>query len=224
MVMREKATVFGNPFIGIYGRTNDSLTLIGKTLPDKFERYLERFGTSVMRLTLGDSDLIGIYSAANNRGIVVSATATDEELAELRRIAGDGMAVERLESKFTAVGNNIATNDRGTIINPHLPADDIRRITDALDTEVERLTIAGYATVGAALLATGNGFVAHPGAAPAEISRISSILKVDGGVGTANGGVPFVPLAVIANRRSFIGGELTTGYELHRLAECLGQI
>lgn len=222
--MRERITIYGNSFIGLYGRTNDRYTLVGRTVPEKFEKYAGTFGTEIVRVSLGDSDLIGVFSAANNNGIVVSAVTTDEELAELKRLVGSGMAVGRLESKFTAVGNNIAVNDNGAIVNPRMPDGDIKIIADVLGVEVVKASVAGYATAGAALLAANAGFIAHPGASEEELGRISDILKVRGGIGTANGGVPFVPLAVIANRRGFLSGELTTGYELHRLAECLGHI
>lgn len=220
----KKITIFGNPFIGIYIRTTDKFTFIGKTLADNFERHLFELNTSIKRITLADSDLIGTYAIANNKGIIVSSMVTKEEIENLQTFVGSGVVVERLESKFTAVGNNIVTNDYGTIINPRLPPEDIKHIKDALDKEVEKVKHLDYLTVGATIIATNKGFVAHPNINPDQLQEISEILKVDGGVSTVNEGVPFVSLGAVANGTSFIVGETTTGYEIHRIAECLGQI
>lgn len=222
--MREKITVYGNPFIGIYARTNENFTLVGRTVSDKFIKYTGRLGTEAMSVTIGDSELVGIYSIANSKGILLSAVASDEELAHIKRIAGSNVNVERLDSKFTAIGNNIATNDHGTLVNPRIPDGDVRKIKDVLDTEAVKFSIGNFETVGSMVLATNNGFISHPGADEEKLKQIESVLKVKGGIGTANGGVPFVPLAVIANTKGFIVGETTTGYELHRISECLGQI
>ena len=52
----------------------------------------------------------------NNNGILVPSTASDEEIQILKQASG--LNVDRLNSKFTAIGNLISTNDNGALISP----------------------------------------------------------------------------------------------------------
>jgi len=214
-----KVSMFGNPFVGIFAKTNDKITLAGKTVSDKFIRSLEVLGTEVIRLSINDCYLIGLYSAINNKGMVFSQLASEIEVKDIK--ASDYNIVR---CKLTATGNNIVANDYGAIVNPDTEESEIKKIKDALDVEVVRSTIAGYKTVGAMVLVTNKGFIAHPKISASEIELLKSIFHVDGGVGTSNMGVPFPGISIIANKNGFIVGELTTGFETGRINDCLGFI
>jgi len=218
-------TVYGNPFIGIYAKTNDKIMLVGESVADRFFRYKDLMKVEIIKTTLCDSELIGIYCALNSNGIIVSKLTSEDEIKKLKEIGSEyGLVIEVLQSKFTAVGNNIVVNDYGAIVNMNLESEDIKKIKDTFNVEVDKFTIGGYQTVGAALLATNKGFIAHPFAKEEELEKIKSIMKTDGGIGTANGGVPFPSISMLANSYNFISGDKTTGYELHRINECLGFI
>lgn len=215
--------VYGNPFIGIYARLTDRFAIVGTTIPEKFIRGVEAIQAKAIKTTISDSDLTGLYCVANSNGIGLTPLASKEERAKLADLTG--MNVEILKTEFTAVGNNIVVNDNGALMNPRLYEHDlVRQIRDLLGVEAVSLAVAGYNTVGAMVLATNKGFIAHPNASEKEISEIGSVLNVKGGIGTANGGVPFVPICVIANKKGVIFGEETTGFETHRINECLDLI
>ena len=52
----------------------------------------------------------------NNNGILLPSIASDEEINTLRHASG--LNVERLKSKYTAIGNLISTNDNGALLSP----------------------------------------------------------------------------------------------------------
>jgi len=219
----KRMTVYGNPFIGVYARSNDLITIVGKSVIDSFKNVGEILDTKVIGLNIGESDILGILSVMNNHGMIVPRLTTEEEMETLKSIAREnGMNLMVLEGKYTAVGNNIVANDNGCIINPKIKRME-KEIEDTLDVEVVAAKVGGYGTPGSVILATNKGFVANPCVAENmdDVELIKSILKVDGGVGTANDGVPFISICGIANKNGIVVGETTTGYELGRLLECL---
>jgi translation initiation factor 6 len=223
-----KFTYYGNPFIGLFARTNNKVTITRISSPDNFSRMAEILDTEFISTSFAGSALIGLYSAMNDHGILLSGVVDDSEVDKLRgdiRSLGIDTEVTKLESRFTAIGNNIALNNKCAVINPNM-ADEhtVRKISDALDVDIESMSVAGYHTVGATIAATNKGFVAHPSISAEELDILRNVLGVDGGVGTVNGGMPFISLGIVANDEQAIVGELTTGFELHRIEEALGLI
>ena len=84
--------------------------------------------------------------------------------------------------------------------------------------------MAGYATVGSCLFATNKGFAAHNRATEEELKELQSILGVPGANCTLNTGVAFVSLGVVANSKSAIFGESSTGFEVGRVEGALGLV
>jgi len=223
-----KFTYYGNPFIGFYARTNNEVTIIGISAPDKFTRMADILGTKVIKASFAESALMGLYCVMNSNGIIISEVVEDREVDLLKKSlkeAGSDINVLKMKTNFTALGNNIALNDSGALVNPDFANDDTaKEISDVLQVDIEARTIAGYKTVGAAVAATNKGFIAHPHISEEEMDALKSLFKTDGGVGTANGGMPFVSLGIVTNDKGVVFGELTTGFELHRIEEALGLI
>ena len=223
MSVMDKASMFGNPFIGIFAKTNDSFTLAGIGTSEKFIRHLDILKTKIIPASIFDSDLLGLYSIMNNKGILITSLASEKEIEIIKKNA-KGVNVGVLKTRLNALGNHIAANDHGAVINPDMGPEDAKKIADILDVEVVRSTIAGYKNVGAVVLATNNGFIAHPKASEDEIALLRDMFNEQGGIGTANTGIPFLSISIIANKNGFVIGEQTTGYESHRINDCLGFI
>ena len=66
----------------------------------------------------------------NNKGILLPSTASDEEVQALRQLGR--LKVERLSSKYTAIGNLISTNDSGALVSPIFEREVDRQIQDVL--------------------------------------------------------------------------------------------
>jgi translation initiation factor 6 len=217
-----RATFEGNPFVGIFAKTSDCLTLLPKAATERFKRACsEALKTKIITASIANSDLLGMFSAMNSNGIVTSSMAYESEVGSLRE-AGLNLAV--ISERRTALGNNILVNDYACMINPALSEESAKCIGDCLGVEVVRGTIGGYKTVGFAAVATNRGILARTNITDEELSFLEELFKVKGAVGTANMGVSFVGLCMLANSNGVVVGEMTSGFELNRIDEALGFI
>ena len=176
-------------------------------------KYLEV--TDNIYVSIADTRLLGPMMVMNNNGILVSSITSDEEINILKEKSQ--LNVERLKSKYTAIGNLIATNNHGAIVSP-LCNDVKTQIQDILGVSVISMTISGYIQTGAMIVATNKGAAAYPNASDDEIKTISDILNVNVEPVTINGGIPFLASGIIANSKSVVVGNMTSGPELIMLS------
>lgn len=174
---------------------------------------MEYLGTdNVVYTSIAGTRLVGPMMVINNNGILVSSITSDEEIQNLRHESK--LNVERIKSRYTAIGNLITVNDNGAIISPFIEEDNKQVIRDVLGVPSEMMTIADFIQVGSVLVATDSGAVIHPNASDREIEYASDILKVDIEPATINGGIPFLSSGIIANSKSVVVGSMTSGPEL----------
>ena len=128
------------------------------------------------------------------------------------------MNVERLKSKFPAIGNLISSNDNGALVSPLLDGEVNQQVRDVLGVPVNSITVGGFIQTGSMIVATNTGAAIHPKATEEEIKVISESLQVQVEPATVNGGVPFLSSGIIANSKSVIVGSLTSGPELIMLS------
>ena len=176
-------------------------------------KYLEV--SDSIYVSIADTRLLGPMMVMNNNGILVSSITSDEEINILKEKSQ--LNVERLKSKYTAIGNLIATNDHGAIVSP-LCNDVKTQIQDILGVSVISMSISGFIQTGAMIVATNKGAVAYPNASDDEIKTISDILNVNVEPVTINGGIPFLASGIIANSKSVVVGNMTSGPELIMLS------
>ncbi len=217
-----RTAYFGNPWIGMFIRTNDSVTMLPIDSMKKLEDMVrERLKTEIVRVSMADSNLLGVYVAMNANGVILPNVVREEEAAIIRR---SGLNVYVSKDKNNANGNNIAVNNKGGIINPYVEPSEAKAIGDALGVELVPATVAGYSTVGSACIATDTGFLAHYRSSEEDLARLKSALKVEGGKGTVNTGTGFVAYGAVVNKNGYVVGEKTTAFEVGRLEEALGMI
>ncbi|MFY9795405.1 MAG: translation initiation factor IF-6 [Candidatus Nitrosopolaris sp.] len=204
---------YKSPNIGLFAKTNDRIIILpfgfAKTKTAKLLEYLgveEEIYTSV-----ANTRLIGPMTAMNNNGILVPSIATDEEILILK---GTGLNVDRLNSKFTAIGNLISTNDNGALVSPLFKGEVDQQVRDALGVPVHSMTVGGYIQTGSMIVATNSGAVVHPKATEEEVKVISETLQVQAEPVTVNGGTPFLSSGILANSKSVVVGTSTNGPEL----------
>jgi translation initiation factor 6 len=68
------------------------------------------------------------------------------------------------------------------------------------------------------IVATNNGAAAHPNISDDEVKIISEILHVNVEPITINGGIPYLSSGIIANSKSVVVGNMTSGPELIMLS------
>ena len=221
-----KFAFYGNPFIGLFIRSNNKITLSPISKPEKFSRIPELLETVEIPAVFADSSLLGLYSVMNDNGILLSRLVEDYEINALKRDLkerGIDLNIDRIDNDFTAISNNMTVNNGIALINPAMNSKSTeKRIKDVLDVEVVPFSISKYNTIGSVLFMNNKGFVMHPHVSPDELQKIKETIKLEGGVSTANSGIPFVPLCITANDTSIIFGEKTTGFEQQRILDALG--
>lgn len=211
--MIHKYDVYRSPNVGLFVRTNNDTLLLpfgfAETKAKKLKEYLDV--EKIIHVSIAGTRLIGPMTVMNNNGILLPSTVSDDEIRILKQT---GLNVERLKSKFTAIGNLISANDKGAVVSNLFKGEVDQNIKDILGVPLQTLSIGGYIQVGSMIVATNAGAIVHPIANDSEISRISEILQVEAEPATVNGGSPFLSSGILANFSSVIVGNLTTGPEL----------
>jgi len=210
-----------NPYLGAFALCTDKIALLPANYHFKEKDAEGALGVPVVRAAVDKSPLIGIFLAGNSNCLV------GPELFELEGETQQvkmGSCVAPLPGKFTALGNLVLANDYGAIVNPDLPDETLKLVSERLCVPVERGSIAGIKNVGAVGVATNRGVLVHPDASSEEVKLIEKTLKVPAEAGTACGGVRFVGLCMVANSNGAIVGTPTTGPELGRVESALGFI
>jgi translation initiation factor 6 len=210
--------VYKTPNIGLFVRTNDKIIIIpfgfAETKTTKLMQHLQVEEKAYA--SIAGTRLIGPMTVMNNNGILVPSIASDEEIQILKQASG--LNVDRLKSKFTAIGNLISTNDNGALVSPLFKGEVDQQIQDVLGVPVASMTVGGFIQVGSMVVATNTGAAVHPKTTEEEIKVISETLQVQVEPLTINGGIPFLSSGIIANSKSVIVGGLTSGPELIMLS------
>jgi translation initiation factor 6 len=208
-----KYDVYRSPNVGLFVRTNNDTLLLpfgfAETKAKKLKEYLDV--EKIIHVSIAGTRLIGPMTVMNNNGILLPSTVSDDEIRILKQT---GLNVDRLKSKFTAIGNLISANDKGAVVSNLFKGEVDQNIKDILGVPLQTLSIGGYIQVGSMIVATNAGAIVHPLANDSEIRRISEILQVEAEPATVNGGSPFLSSGILANFSSVIVGNSTTGPEL----------
>ncbi|HZD36573.1 MAG TPA: translation initiation factor IF-6 [Nitrososphaeraceae archaeon] len=209
-----KYDIYKSPNLGLFARVNNNTLVLpfgfAETKMTKLRSYLEV--ENVIFTSIGGTRLIGAMAVMNNKGILLSSYSSDDEVEAMRR--SSGLNVERLSSRFTAVGNLVSANDKGALVSPIFEGKVDKQIQDVLGVPVICATVAGYYQIGSMIVATDTGAAVHPKASEEELQIIEETLKVETEPVTVNGGMPFLSSGLVANSKSVIVGSLTSGPEL----------
>jgi len=209
--------IMGNPYVGNYAVATEKVALVPPgTSERKMEKVGEALGVSVHAVRVAASRLLGIFIAANSNGLLLPAIAEPEEMRSLKEV---GVNPTLVRSKWTALGNLILANDHGTVVDPRLPPDAVRQISDGLDVEVVKGEIDRSTLVGSHAVATNAGVICDPRIRDEEVKVLTEALRVPVITGTVNNGLPYVRAGVVANSKGAIVGATTTGPELIDLSQ-----
>lgn len=209
----------GNPYIGLYAKASDRLIIIPHGSPEKFVFGSKVLDTPVLQASVDASPYVGLYLAMNSHGVIVPPFLMAREKKELETA---GLRVTVLPAaRFCAIGNNIACNDNGALVNPDFPPEMRKLVGKALGVPVRASALAGYRTVGSSLVVTNKGWLAHNRIEPEEAGMLKELFGVDGMNGTTNMGNALVGLGAVANSKGLIIGESCSGFEESRIRQAL---
>ncbi|MFA4663273.1 translation initiation factor IF-6 [Pyrococcus kukulkanii] len=224
----ERLDFENSPYLGVFGVATDRVVLIREGLQEKkLDVIREVLKVPVIEASIMKSRIIGILAAGNSNAIIVPWYIWDTELEEIKgkfKEYGIDTEIVPFETKYTALGNLVLTNDKAALVSTKFSREEAKKIGDILGVEVERGVIAGLHAVGSAGVVTNKGGLVHPEASDEELKWLSELFKVDVYVGTANMGVPYVGSCMLANSNGVVVGHLTTGPEIVKIEEALGLI
>ena len=194
-------------------RANDRFLMVPKGLaPTKTAKLCEALEVTAVETSVAESRLLGPLMVFNGKGMLLSRLAEEREMAEISQATG--LRVERLKSKFTAVGNLVAANDRFALVSPILDQAAVSQVREVLGTEVEQAAFNEYYQVGSLMVATNAGAAVYPELGESEVGRLGQLFGVEAYPTSINGGVPYVASGIVANSKNAVVGNQTTGPEL----------
>lgn len=212
--------LLGSASIGVYSLVTDQIFIAPNSVPlKKAERLSQWLNVRLIHTSIGGSVLVGALACANSNGILLPSFLRQEELQAIKRCFQGNVAV--MDTKKTAYGNLVLTNDHGAVVDPRLKTPEIQMVSETLCVEAVRGEIAGLPYVGSLAAATNKGVLAHPMLKDSERKVLEDLLKVPVDVGTVNCGIPYVGTGLIANRHAAVGGLLTTGPEIFIIGNAL---
>jgi len=202
--------------IGVFAKLTNAYCLAAIGGADHFRVFENELSDHipVVHGTIAGCRIVGRLTAGNRRGLLLPNTATDQEMLHIRNSLPDTVVVQRVEERFSALGNCIACNDYVALIHPDLDRETEEIIADVLGVEVFRQTVAGQVLVGSYCAISNQGGLVHPMTPVEDQDELSSLLQIPLVAGTVNRGSDVIGGGVVVNDWSAFVGLDTTATEI----------
>mmetsp|Transcript_30346 Transcript_30346/g.73947 ORF Transcript_30346/g.73947 Transcript_30346/m.73947 type:complete len:246 (+) Transcript_30346:82-819(+) len=168
----------------------------------------------VFHASIASTRILGRLAVGNKNGLLLPNTTTDQEMLHIKNSLPDGIVVQRVEERLSALGNTITANDYVALVHTDLDKETEDIVADVLGVEVFRQTIAGEVLVGSFSKITNQGGMVHPLTSIEDQDELSSLLQVPLVAGTVNRGSPVVGAGMVANDWVAFCGLDTTSTEI----------
>ncbi|XP_060821789.1 eukaryotic translation initiation factor 6 [Bombus pascuorum] len=206
-----------NNEVGVFSKLTNSYCLVAIGGSENFYSVFEAElaeTVPVIHASLAGCRIIGRLCVGNKNGLLVPHTTTDTELQHIRNSLPDNVKVQRVEERLSALGNVIACNDHVALIHPDLDKETEEILTDTLNVEVFRQTVASNVLVGSYSILTNQGGLVHPNTSIQDQDELSSLLQVPLAAGTVNRGSDVIAGGMVVNDWVAFCGMDTTSTEL----------
>jgi translation initiation factor 6 len=214
------SSIVGSASIGVYSLATENIVIIPRMVPQqKAQEFADWLKVKLAYTSISGSVLAGALACANSNGMLLPNSVREEELAQIKSIFSGNITI--METKKTAYGNLVLTNDKGAVVDPRFKENEIKKISETLGVEAVPTEIAALPYVGSLAVATNKGVLAHPLLKDEERKILESVLKVPIDVGTVNCGIPYVGTGLIANTHAAVAGSMTTGPEMFIIGNAL---
>ena len=203
--------------VGVFSKLTNAYCLVSIGGSENFYSVFEQELADhipVVHTSIAGCRFVGRVTVGNKRGLLVPGTTTDQELQHLRNALPDGVVIQRVEERLSALGNCVVTNDHVALVHTDLDRETEVLIADVLGVEVFRQTIAGNALVGSYAVVTNQGGMVHPRTSVEDIEELSSLLQIPLVAGTVNRGSDVLGAGVVANDWAAFCGLDTTSTEI----------
>lgn len=211
----------GSEFIGAFASPTDHNVFVGKNITNGNKKVIsETLNVNTVDVTIGGSNLVGIFMRANSKGMLLSNLTTENEIHILKE-AKLNMKINILDSPLNAIGNNIMANDSIAFVNSEYDDKSFEVIEKTLGVKAIRFDIGGFKTVGANNILTNIGAVLNNRCSDMELVDFEKLTKIKPTISTANMGSLGIGVSTIANSNGVLMGNNTTGFELDRILDGL---
>ena len=124
-----KYDIYSGPNIGIYTRVNDDFVFLPNGFADtKSEKLSEYLKVTPLEISVANTRVLGILMVVNNHGILLPSTCSEGEFNHIKKQTD--LNVEILDVKNNALGNMMSVNDKGGVVSPLIPKEDLQTIKD----------------------------------------------------------------------------------------------
>ncbi|NMC04119.1 MAG: hypothetical protein GYA24_02845, partial [Candidatus Lokiarchaeota archaeon] len=181
--MLERLDAFGSNTIGISLLATDAYCLVPSGIKPKVKGRIEAvLQVPCIEIDASFKRLVGVMMAGNSRGLLLPnhVSPHDEEtiINAITRIGN--VKVHVLEqSKLNALGNLIATNDKGAVASSKLTPESVAVIENVLGVKSIQARINNSPLVGTKLVANAKGCLVSPLATNEEAESFKRIFDVD---------------------------------------------
>eukprot|EP00324_Dicrateria_rotunda_P000415 CAMPEP_0206160572 /NCGR_PEP_ID=MMETSP1474-20131121/6891_1 /ASSEMBLY_ACC=CAM_ASM_001110 /TAXON_ID=97495 /ORGANISM="Imantonia sp., Strain RCC918" /LENGTH=245 /DNA_ID=CAMNT_0053562001 /DNA_START=28 /DNA_END=765 /DNA_ORIENTATION=+ len=215
--MAQRAQYENSNEIGVFAKLTNSYCLTGMGGSQNFYSIFEAELAEhipVVQCSLGGTRIVGRVCVGNKHGLIVPSTTTDQELLHLRNALPEGVLIQRVEERLSALGNCIACNDHVALVHTEIDRETEEIVADVLGVECFRQTVAGNALVGSFCALSNNGALVHPKTTIEDQDEMSSLLQVPVVAGTVNRGSDVIGGGMVVNDWCAFCGLDTTATEL----------
>lgn len=211
-----KTNFHNNPNLGLYGFTTDSYCLLPPILPKKLvEKIKNVLKVPIYQITIFHSNLLGVFCTGNDDLLLLPNIIFKHELEKIEK---SKLNYKIINTKLTALGNNLLIKDNVCLINPNFPLEEREQLKSF---KIITGKIANTSTVGSCIVLTKKGCLVHRDASETEIRKLENLFRLKTNIGTVNMGNPYVRSGIIANSQGYIIGKDTTGAEIMRIDSTL---
>ncbi|MFT4310824.1 MAG: hypothetical protein ACMXYC_04280 [Candidatus Woesearchaeota archaeon] len=212
--------IAGNPNVGLFGFITDTFGLISAQVSSETRQQLEKvLKVPIHPCTIAGTHLIGVFVSGTHKKIIIPSITFDYEKDYLRSL---GIPFEVVDTKLTALGNNIVVNEHALLYHHEMEPSVIEHLQKIFEVPCKPMKIHDHDTVGSCLRITSQAGIIHKDARDDVIETLSAQLHIPIEIGTVNQGAPQVASGILANKHGFIIGTLSTGIEITNADEVLG--
>mmetsp|Transcript_5219 Transcript_5219/g.12480 ORF Transcript_5219/g.12480 Transcript_5219/m.12480 type:complete len:246 (+) Transcript_5219:91-828(+) len=203
--------------IGVFSKLTNRYCLVGVGGSENFYSVFEaELGghIPIVHTSIAGLRIIGRMCAGNKNGLLVPTSTTDQELLHLRNSLPEGVVIQRVEERLSALGNVITCNDHVAFVHTDIDRETEEIVADVLGVEVFRQTIAGHVLVGSYCALTNQGALVHPKTPIEDQDELAQLLQVPVVAGTVNRGSDVIGAGMVVNDWCAFTGSDTTATEV----------
>jgi len=214
--MATRAQFENSSDIGVFSKLTNSYCLLSYGGSEHFKVFENELSghIPIIHCSVAGCRVLGRLTAGNRKGLLLPNTTTDQEFLHIRNSLPEGVEVQRVEERLSALGNCIVSNDHVALIHPDLDRETEEIVADVLGVEVFRQTIASNVLVGSYCAISNQGGLVHPRTTLEDQDELSSLLQIPLVAGTVNRGSEVIGAGLVVNDWAAFCGFDTTATEM----------